>query len=170
MINASSRLEHPDIAILYCLESESAKSQVLDIYNRYKQELVSGLKVAQGLDKIKGKNFVIMNAQDKIKDAIIGTICSMLSGSPNYKEGTILIGMAYNQDKIKVSARIAGREGRNLKELMEKTIIEFKAENPESAAEVGGHHYAAGCVFERAQEDFFIEKLKKNLEVEIIKI
>lgn len=170
MINACSRLGYSDIAISYCLESVSAKSQVLEVYNRYKQELVTGLRVAEGLDKIQGKNFVILNAQDKIKDVIIGTICSMLSSSPNYKEGTILIGMAYNKDKIKVSARIAGREGRNLKELMERTVVEFKADNPNSIAEVGGHHFAAGCVVEKDKEDFFIEKLKKNLEVEVIRI
>ena len=170
MINACSRLEYSDVAISYCLEYTSAKSQVLDIYNKYKQELVSGLRVAEGLEKIKGKNFVILNAQDKIKDAIIGTICSMLSSSPNYKEGTILIGMAYNEDKIKVSARIAGREGRNLKELMERTVTEFKIENPESIAEVGGHHFAAGCVVEKEKEDFFIEKLRKNLEIEVIRV
>lgn len=170
MINACSRLGYSDIAISYCLEYVSAKSQVLDVYNRYKQELVSGLKVAEGLEKIRGKNFVILNAQDKIKDAIIGTICSMLSSSPNYKEGTILIGMAYNEDKIKVSARIAGREGRNLKELMERTVVEFKADNPNSCAEVGGHHFAAGCVVEKEKEDYFIEKLKKNLEIEVIRM
>ena len=113
---------------------------------------------------------MILNAQDKIKDAIIGTICSMLSSSPTYEEGTVLVGMAYNEDKIKVSARIAGREGRNLKELMEKTIVEFKTDNPDSLAEVGGHEKAAGCLIEAEKEEIFIEKLKKNLEVEVIRV
>ena len=94
----------------------------------------------------------------------------MLSSSPIYKEGTILIGMAYNENKIKVSARIAGRQGRNLKELMEQTIIEFKKENPNSLAEVGGHNMAAGCLIEKENENTFLEKLKKNLEIEIIKV
>ncbi len=42
LINACSRLGYSDIAISYCLESESAKTQALDIYTKYKQELVSG--------------------------------------------------------------------------------------------------------------------------------
>ena len=170
LINACSRLGYHDIALSYCLENKNARVRALDIYTEYKQELVSGLKIAEKMNKIKGNNFIILNAKDKIKDAIIGTICSMLSSSAAYREGTILIGMAYNDNKIKVSARIVGQNGRNLKELMEKTVIDFKSDNPESVAEVGGHHYAAGCLVERDKEDSFLEMLKKNLEIEIVKV
>jgi RecJ-like exonuclease len=170
LINACSRLGYSDTAISYCLENEKAKARALDIYTEYKQELVSGLKVAEKMEKIKGKGFVILNAKDQIKDAIVGTICSMLSSSPTYTEGTILIGMAYNEDKIKVSARIVGREGRNLKEILEKTLITFKGKHPKSIAEVGGHHFAAGCLIDKDKETTFIETLKKELEVEIIKV
>ncbi len=170
LINACSRLGYYDVAIPYCLQNEKAKERALEIYTDYKQELVAGLRVAEKMDKIRGKKFVILNAQDKIKDAIIGTICSMLSSSPSYEEGTVLIGMAYNEDKIKVSARIAGHEGRNLKELMEKTIVEFKSDNPDSVAEVGGHEKAAGCMIEVSKEEIFLEKLKKNLEVEVVRV
>ncbi|MBT6689931.1 DHH family phosphoesterase [archaeon] len=170
LINACSRLGHSDVAISYCLENEKAKAQALDIYTKYKQELVSGLRVAEKMDKIKGKGFVILNAKDQIKDAIVGTICSMLSSSPTYEEGTILIGMAYNKDKIKVSARIVGHEGRNLKEVLEKTVVTFKGANPETIAEVGGHHFAAGCLVEKDKESSFIETLKKELEIEIVKV
>jgi single-stranded-DNA-specific exonuclease len=163
LINACSRLGYSDIAISYCLESESAKSRALDIYTEYKQELVSGLKMAEKLDKINGEGFVILNAKDQIKDVIVGTICSMLSSSNAYKEGTILIGMAYNEDKIKVSARVVGRDGKNLKEILEKTVIEFKLQCPESIAEVGGHQHAAGCLIEKEKEENFIEALKRNL-------
>lgn len=170
LINACSRLGRSDVAIAYCLQNEKAKIKALDIYTEYKQELVSGLKIVERMDKIKGKGFVILNAKDQIKDAIVGTICSMLSSSPTYDQGTILIGMAYNKDKIKVSARIVGHEGRNLKEVLEKTIITFKADNPKTIAEVGGHHFAAGCLVEREKEESFIKSLKKELEIEIVKI
>ncbi len=170
LINACSRLGYSDIAISYCLESQKAKQKALDIYTKYKQELVSSLKVAEKMDKIKGKGFVILPAKDQIKDAIIGTICSMLSSSPTYDKGTILIGMAYNEDKIKVSARMVGQEGRNLKEVLEKTVTTFKGENPQTIAEVGGHQFAAGCLVERDKETSFIETLKKELEIEIVKV
>ena len=170
LINACSRLGYPDIAVSYCLENEKAKTRALDIYTEYKQELVSGLKTAEKMEKVKGKGFTILNAKDQIKDSLIGTICSMLAGSPNYTEGTILIGMAYNEDKIKVSARIVGSEGRNLKEVLEKTVTKFKNQNPESIAEVGGHSMAAGCLVEKEKEDSFLQTLQKELEIEIVKV
>jgi len=55
LVNACSRLGYSDVAISYCLENEKAKTRALDIYTKYKQELVSGLKIAEKMDKIKGK-------------------------------------------------------------------------------------------------------------------
>lgn len=170
LINACSRLEESDTAVAYCMENEKAKERAMNIYMRYKQELVSGLRFAESMEKINGNGFVIMNAKDNIKDAIVGTICSMLSSSPTYEEGTVLIGMAYNQDKIKVSARMVGREGRNLKEMLERVVVSFKHEYPGTEVEIGGHHFAAGCLIEREKEEHFIETLKKSLEVQEVKI
>ena len=68
----------------------------------------------------------------------------------------------HNKDKIKVSARVVGR-GRNLKELMEKSVCEFEAD-------VGGHQMAAGCLIKREDEREFMEKLRKNLEIEVVKV
>ena len=103
-----------------------------------------------------------MNAKEGIKDTIIGTVVSILSSSLDYEEGTVLIGMAYNQDKIKVSARTVGK-GRNLREILTKTVSCFNAE-------VGGHPNAAGCLIKKEDEIRFIEELRKNLEIEVVKI
>ncbi len=170
LINACSRLGHSDTAIAFCMQNKKAKQQAKDIYAKYKQALVSGLKKAEEIDKIKGNGFVIINAKDEIQDTIIGTVTSILSSGLNYEEGTVLIGMAYNKDKIKVSARISGREGRNLKEVLEKTVIEFKQKHNDCQAEVGGHHFAAGCLVEKEKENDFVEMLKNNLEIEVMKV
>jgi len=165
LVNACSRLGYSDLALSFCLQHEKAKEKAQEIYIQYKQELVDALKSAAKIERINGNGFVILNAKDAIKDTIIGTITSILSSSLNYKEGTVLISMAYNADKIKVSARIAGREGKNLKEILEKTITFANLQ-----AEVGGHQKAAGCLIRKEDEIKFIEELKKNLEIEIIKI
>ena len=170
LINACSRLGHSDTAIAYCLGNKKAKIRALEIYTNYKQELVSGLRLAENMEKINGKGFVILNARDKIKDVVVGTICSMISSSATYEEGTILIGMAYNKNKIKISARIVGKRGRNLKDILEKTIISFKNNHPETEARAGGHQFAAGCFIEKEKEEHFINELKKTLEIEIVKI
>ena len=71
--------------------------------------------------------------------------------------------MAYSENKIKVSARIAGRKGRNLKQLIETSLGKIQAE-------CGGHEKAAGCLLSKEHEQAFIESLKKQLEIELVKI
>jgi RecJ-like exonuclease len=163
LINACSRLGYADVALLFCLQNEKAKEKAQEIYAQYKQELVSALGCADKMDTISGNGFVILNAKDKIKDTIIGTVTSILSSSLNYQAGTVLIGMAYNEDKIKVSARITGRTEKNLKQILERVVATFQAE-------VGGHQQAAGCLINKIDEERFVEELRKNLEIEVVKI
>lgn len=165
LVNACSRLGHPEIALSFCLQHEKSKEQAQEIYIQYKQELIDGLKNANKIEKITGNGFTILNAKNSIKDTIIGTITSIMSSSLDYKEGTVLIGMAYNEDKIKVSARIAGRKGKNLKEVLERTISINNM-----TAEVGGHQMAAGCLIRREDEQVFLDELRRTLELEIVKI
>ncbi|MEK6824009.1 MAG: DHH family phosphoesterase [Nanoarchaeota archaeon] len=164
-INACSRSGKSEIAIQFCMEIPSAKKAVETIHLKYKQELISGLDFIQKVEKIQGENFVIMNVKNKIKDTMIGTIASILSNSSIYKEETIIVAMAFNETetKIKISARNVGNQGRNVREVLEKIITPLEGE-------VGGHEFAAGGTIKRENEQEFIECLKKNLEIEVIKI
>lgn len=163
MINACSRMGKPEAALSFCLGNKDAQKEVEKIYIEYKQNISSALKFINESEKITGKNYTIVNAQDKIRDTIIGTAASIMSFSPLYPQGTIIIAMAYDQDKIKISARVAGRKGRNVREVLTKALIPL-------AGEVGGHPNAAGGLITRNQEAQFLEEIKKVLEVDIIKV
>lgn len=165
MVNACSRLGHSDLAVQLLMENPNAKKKAESIYIKYKQYIISGLKFVSEIEKIQGKDFMIINAQDQIKDTIIGTIASILSSSSIYEEGTIIVTMALNEigTKIKISARNVGRNGRNVRELLAKVINVV-------GGEVGGHEFAAGGLIDRKKEHEFIMLLKKNLEIELVKI
>ncbi len=163
MINACSRLGESGLAIQFCMENPKAKKKAEAIHVKYKQFLISGLKFASETEKIQGNGFVIINAKNKIKDTIIGTIASILSNSSLYEEGTIIITMAYYDDKIKVSGRSVGRNGRNVREILNNVVTKI-------GGEVGGHKFAAGCMITQEKEQEFIELLQKNLEIEMVKI
>ena len=124
---------------------------------------MAGLKIAQEMEKIEGEGFVIINAQEKIKGAMIGTITNILSNSSIYKEETIIVVMAYYGGKIKISARNVGNLGRDVLEIL-NNIVSL------TGGEVGGHEFAAGCIIEKEKEQEFLECLKKNLEIEVIKV
>jgi len=75
--------------------------------------------------------------------------------------------MVHNENKIKVSTRIAGRDietPRNLKHLMDSIT------NSLGSGESGGHKYAAGCTINLKDEEKFIELVKKQLEFELVKV
>ena len=162
-INACSRFGEPETAIQFCLENPKMKKRVETIHAKYKQFLISGLKFASEAEKIVGKDFVIINAEEKIKDTMIGTIISILSSSKVFEEGTAIIGMASSENKIKVSARVVGNVGRNIRELLTKVMEKI-------GGEVGGHEFAAGCLLSKDKEKDFIDTLKKNFEIEIVKV
>ncbi len=162
-INACSRLGESGTAIQLCMEIPEAGKKAETIHAKYKQSLLSAIKSVQNMKKIAGENFVIINAKNQIEDTMIGTIASILANSPMYKEGTIIITMAYYEDKIKVSSRIVGRNGRNAREILNSVIEKI-------GGEVGGHENAAGCIIKKEKEKKFLELLKRNLEIELVKI
>lgn len=166
IINACSRMGHSEIAFMMCLGNPNARKKAERIYFKYRQHIISGLRYIDQNHKIEGREYVIINAKDKIKDTLIGTMASILSFSSVYKEGTIIITMAYNEDKIKVSTRMAGRKSkpnRNLKKLLD-SIINV------TGGISGGHQNAAGCTIDKIQEEEFINLIKKKLDVELVKV
>ncbi|MFH1787254.1 MAG: DHH family phosphoesterase [archaeon] len=162
-INACSRFGETSLALKLCMEIPEARKKAELIHAKYKQLLVSGLKFANETEKINGKGFVIINAKNNIRETMIGTVASILSNSSLYEEGTIITTMAYYDDKIKVSARNVGRNGKNVREIL-NSVIEI------IGGEIGGHKNAAGCIIPQEKEQEFINKLKRNLEVEIVRI
>ncbi|MFH1607586.1 MAG: DHH family phosphoesterase [archaeon] len=162
-INACSRFGESGIAIQLCMEIPKAKKIAEKIYAKYKQLLISGLKFASETKKITGNGFVIINARDNIKETMIGTIASILSYSGVYEEGTTIVTMAYYDKKIKISARSVGTNIRNLREVLSRVINT-------TGGEVGGHQTAAGGIITQDKEDEFLNLLKKNLEIEVVRI
>jgi len=166
ILNACSRMGHSDIGLMVCLGNNEARKRAERIYFKYRQHIISGLKYISENGRIEGKEYVIINARDQVKDTLIGTLASILSFSSLYKEGTIIVAMAYDEDKIKVSARLAGRgshNNRNLKELIESVACSL-------GGEFGGHKQAAGCVIKKEHEERFIDLIKRKLDLEMIKV
>jgi RecJ-like exonuclease len=165
LINACSRLGYSDIALSLCLGDNKARTRAEEIYNEYKHEIIQALNFISHEKKIEGAGYVIINAKSNIKDALIGTVTSILAFSGIYNEGTIIIGMAHQNDKIKASARVVGRENKtiNLQRILNSVVKEVGGEG-------GGHAEAAGCIIPKEKENEFIEAAKKEIERESISI
>ncbi len=166
VINACSKMGYSEIAFMMCMGNAKARKRAEKIHIKYRQYIVSSLRYIDQNHKIQGREYVIINAKNNIKDTLIGTIASILSFSSVYKKGTIIITMAYNNDKIKISTRIAGRNSksnRNLKQLLDSIMKTI-------GGEYGGHKNAAGCTINIKDEEKFIDLIKRKLEFEVIKV
>jgi len=163
MIKACSKLHESSTAIQLCMEIPKAKKKAEAMYIKYKQFLITGLNFASSAEKIQGNSFVIINARSEIKDTMLSTITKILSNSSLYEEGTIIITMAYYEDKIKISAKNVGMNGRNAKEVLNNVILR-------TGGEVRGNEFFAEAKISQDKEEEFINLLKKNLEIEVVRV
>ncbi|MEM4703104.1 MAG: DHH family phosphoesterase [Candidatus Pacearchaeota archaeon] len=165
MVNACGRLGNASLALAFLLNSETAREKIDMIYSEYKHHLVNALNFISSAKKRVGQGYMIVNAGENIKDTIIGTVMSVLAYSSVYPDGTILVGMADRGDKIKVSARIAGKNknGTNLCSLLNSIVKVVGGES-------GGHVNAAGALIPKNKQEEFVDLLEKSLQIEEIKI
>ena len=154
LLNCCGRLGKPSIGIGVCIGNQKLKEKANELMKEYKLELINGLNwFYNNKDKIvKGTNFVIINAEENIKDTLIGTITSIISKSNIYRDNTILISMVCTlDDNIKVSMRICN--GNN-----EIDLREILKEITKDEWEMGGHRNACGCLIPIEKEKEFINR------------
>ncbi len=151
LLNCCGRLNKPSIGIGVCLDNFDLKQKANELLKKYKIELINGLNwFYKNKDNFaRGDNFVLVNAEDNMRETLIGTILSIVSRSNVYKDETILIGMVYTLDNnIKVSMRSCGLSKSNLVETLSNIV--------ESNGEVGGHKEAAGALIPLEKEQEFV--------------
>ena len=160
LLNACGRLDKHAVGIGICLGSKSAKDKALELLSQYKNELMEALTwVKQGSDDIIfEKGYIIVNAKERIRPTIIGTVCSMISKSNMFDNVSIVVVMGRDDRVSKVSIR--GRDVDVYGVIKQITHI--------VGGESGGHRNAAGALIPVSQEDLFIQHAGEILKNKII--
>jgi len=163
LLNACGRLDKASLGIGVCLGDEIIKKKAVQLMTEYKREIVNSLKWYDNNKTsnfvTKGNGYVIINAQDKIRSTLIGTLASILSKSNNSNEKFIMSMAQLIDGTTKISLRMCGaNNGMDLKEI----IVEIIKDMPN--CEAGGHANAAGALISTDMEDNFIQKAKVVLE------
>src|SRR3989344_2249614 len=167
LLNSCGRLNKPSLGVGACLNDSNTKQKSLLLLNDYKKELINSLnwfyQNRNSSSIIEKENLVIINAEDNIRDTIIGTITSIISKSNLYKEGTILISLAHTlEEDTKISVRAVGKNNINLKEILSKITEKLNCK-------AGGHVNAAGSIIPQEKEQEFINLSQKILLENFIK-
>ncbi len=135
------------------MKNKGAREEALEILTNYRREIVNALNwFYSNKDKmVEKKKYVIINAENNVRDTMIGTLASIISNANIYRQKVILA-MTYGlEGEIKVSARVGREIDINLRELligMVRKIGKF---------EVGGHKKACGAVIPQEKEKEFID-------------
>jgi oligoribonuclease NrnB/cAMP/cGMP phosphodiesterase (DHH superfamily) len=125
-----------------------------ELLKSYKLEIINVLGwFNKNKDKfIKGDKFIIINAQDNIKDSMIGTLCGILCSSNVYSRNYVILGMVYTfEGDIKISMR-TNNPNIDLREIIKKV------------ANGGGHSNACGAFIKREDEQEFINRINSRSE------
>ena len=153
LLNACGRLRKPSFGIGTFLENSTSKEKANELLKSYKLEIINVLGwFNKNKDKfIKGDKFIIINAQDNIKDSMIGTLCGILCSSNVYSRNCVILGMVYTSEgDIKISMR-TNNPNVDLREIIKKV------------ANGGGHSNACGAFIKREQEQEFINNMNDVL-------
>lgn len=158
LLNSCGRLNKPSLGISACLQDQELKQAAINVLNDYKKEIISSLNwFYRNKERIiELENLVIINAEDNIKDTLIGTLSSMIAKSNLYPENTMIISLAHSlEDSTKISIRCSGYKdnGINLKEVLDSITSKI-------GCQAGGHRNAAGSLIPQEKEQEFIELAK----------
>jgi len=159
LLNSCGRMDKASLGIGACLGDEKAKERAKRSVNEYKKEIVNAIKWYENGDEniIKEEGFIIINAEDRIRASIIGTLASIVAKSNMVKKGTFILSLAQMLDNTtKVSLRFSGKKEIDLREVI-KSITD------KVGGEAGGHARAAGALIETEKEKEFIEAAKEVL-------
>lgn len=163
VLNACGRLGKASIGIGACLGNAEIKEKAIKTMTEYKREISSAMNWYKSAESkvIKGKGYMILNAEENVMPTMIGTVASIISRSGEIEDSIFILSMAQMiSGKTKVSLRISGngKHDVNLRE-----IISRIAEAVEGQA--GGHNDAAGALIDTEREAEFIEAAKRILEM-----
>tara|TARA_Y100000310_G_scaffold1020_1_gene1429 strand:+ start:25824 stop:27230 length:1407 start_codon:yes stop_codon:yes gene_type:complete len=168
LINACGKMGQPTLGIGVCLGDEKLKEKALLLLQQYHNEIITCMSwyhKNKGTEHIKEtENYIIINAENSIRDGLIGTLVSMISKSHLYPEGTVLIGLATMlSDEIKVSMRICGfkETTMDLRKIVKLALKKTRGQG-------GGHRLAAGAILPAGKGKEFVETCTMLLEKALI--
>lgn len=156
LLNACGRMGKSSLGLGACFNNKKLKKEANDLLLDYKKELIEALdwfyKNRKSNNIITGERFVIINAGEMVRDTLIGTVASIISKSNLYKEGTIILSMAYTIDnEIKISIRCVNKTEEDLGSIIKEIVNKF-------GGLAGGHFRAAGAVIPQEKEEEFIKE------------
>ena len=141
-------MDKASIGIGTCLSDPKFKKKAIAVLAEYRREIITALRWYETQPKTVINNHIIINAKNNVRSTIIGTLASIISKSTEIRQGTIILALARDKNKTKISIRVAGSSEYDLRDIIRKI-----AKN----GEAGGHKNAAGAIIQTKYEKQFVK-------------
>ena len=170
LLNSCGRLGNHSLGIGTCLNNKKIKQKAISNLINYKREIVQSLNwfyknKNNASFVIEHPGFIIINAEDNVRETLIVTLASIISKSNLYQKDTIILSLAYTiDDHIKISIRISGAKPKDID--LNQILSEITSK---IGYESGGHLSAAGALIPQEKEQEFITyaiEILKNKAIE----
>ncbi|MEK6903444.1 MAG: DHH family phosphoesterase, partial [Nanoarchaeota archaeon] len=166
LLNACGKMGHPSLGLGVCLGDKKCLEKATLLLHHYHHEIMECLiwfYKFRGTPAVQEtESYVFIQAENAIRDGLIGTLVSLLSKSHLYVEGTVLIGSATMlSDEIKVSSRICGFKESPLD--LRKIILQALEK---TGGQGGGHRLAAGAILPSGKGSLFLQACASLLQQE----
>ncbi len=162
MLNACGKTEQGSIAILASISPRLYADKCREALSAYREDLRRAISLLMSNREsriVKAGKAVFLLGSSDIKDTIISTVTTIMSGFREFSYAVAVIGLARSDnEKVKISARLTpGRTSPNLGTIMREICSKLGGEG-------GGHTQAAGGQIPRALAEKFMEMFEKTLE------
>ncbi|MDP2666448.1 MAG: DHH family phosphoesterase [Candidatus Diapherotrites archaeon] len=163
VLNACGRNGQSTIGFEVCMgDREDYYARAMGLLQEHRRNLAEGIRLMQEEGLKTHAHFYFFDAEQRIKDTIVGIVAGMLYGSGTVPTDKPIVAFARHTDgSIKVSARATSelvRGGVNLGLALRETCLEIG-----KSAEGGGHKIAAGCRIEADQAEAFLKAFDTKL-------
>lgn len=167
VLNACGRNGQSTIGFNVCLgDRDDQYARAMGLLQEHRKNLAEGIQLMQREGLREYKNFYFFDAENKIKDSIVGIVAGMLYGSGGVNTDKPIVAFSRHEDgSIKVSARATSelvRKGVNLGLALKEACTELG-----KTAEGGGHRIAAGCRLEVEQATDFLPLFDTKLGIQM---
>src|SRR3989344_4982689 len=166
LLNCCARLGKPSLGIGLFFNNSAIREEAISLLNTYKKELISSLdwfyKNRKTNSIIERQGYTVINAEDNVRDTLIGTLASIVAKLNIYDNGTIIISMAHSVNETKISARLVGYKNIDLRNLLQKITAGL------GNYLVGGHKVACGAIIPQEKEFEFIKVTEQVLSKAVI--
>ncbi len=164
ILNSCGRYDDAETGLRICCGDETALADAERNRAEHRRQISSALAYVKDNHLIRERKFIqYFDAEDKIRDTVVGIVAGMLLNSPECRHNLPLIAMVDADDGIKVSARA----NRDLVDRGLDLAAVMKTSSEKVGGYGGGHSVASGATIPADKKEEFLDLVEEMVSSQL---